>query len=192
MRAMACALVVLGFEAHVEAEPGARENRAKSQVGAALLASFSKGGTAPGAIVEGSVPILSDYPALHVGAFATTARDETFQEGRVWWYRAAGFAGIRYPLVHSRWTLDATADALAAYVRIAGIGFEHPRVSNGFDLGFAPMFRIGREMGRLQPWFGVGANVWLWGNRAALIGTDKKYYLPDVEALAALGVLASF
>lgn len=160
------------------------------EVGAGALAMFGADGLAPGVLADAFwSPFAEQRISLHFGGFGSLAREDGFQGGKVSWYRAGAAAGARFRLTAHPWSFALTGDLLVSYVGVSGSGYLRNESSDGGDLGFLPMARIGFDAQSVRWWLGVGPVFWCLGNYAVVLHANGEKSLPSIEGAVATGLL---
>jgi hypothetical protein len=159
-------------------------------VGLALLASLSGGQLAPGARIGGWVAPPGSRLGLAVSMSAVTTRAESVgaRAEAARWSRVAFAAGPQAKFRAGRTTLDAQLQALAAVLRVEGVGLTTNQAATAAQLGMAAGVHVGRWWGNARPWIGVDLLLWPGRDRLEIAGQTAHGELPRLEVQFAFGV----
>jgi hypothetical protein len=108
--------------------------------------------------------------------------------GQASWWRIYGALGADYILrTGPLWDVVVGAAGVLGQASIGGAGFPVNRRTRSADLGGESVLRIQRRVGRITPWVGLAAVVWLRRQGIEVTGSDGSLALPRVEPMVALG-----
>ena len=174
----------------VQVQPARPRPPPAFDVGLALLASLSGGQVAPGARVGGWVAPAGSPLGLGVSMSAVTTRAEAVgpRADAARWSRVAFAAGPQARFRAGRTTLDAQLQALAAVLRVEGVGLTTNQAATAAQLGMAAGVHVGRWWGNARPWIGVDLLLWPGRDRLEIAGQTARGELPRLEVQFAVGV----
>ena len=174
----------------VQVQPATLRRPPAFDVGLALLASLSGGQLAPGARVGGWVAPAGSRLGLGVSMSGVTTRAEAVgpRADAARWSRVAFAAGPQARFRAGRTTLDAQLQALAAVLRVEGVGLTTNQAATAAQLGMAAGVHVGRWWGNARPWIGVDLLLWPGRDRLEIAGQTAHGELPHLEVQFAVGV----
>jgi hypothetical protein len=174
----------------VEAPPPMPRPPPAFDVGLALLASLSGGQVAPGARIGGWLAPAGSRLGLGVSMSAVTTRAEAVgpRSDAARWSRVAFAAGPQARFHAGRTTLDTQLQALAAVLRVEGVGLTTNQAGTAAQLGMAAGVHAGRWWGNARPWIGVDLLFWPGRDRLEIAGQSAHGELPRLEVQFGVGV----
>ena len=108
--------------------------------------------------------------------------------GQASWRRIYGALGADAVLrLGPFWDVVVGAAGVLGQASIVGSGFPVNHRTRSADLGAEGVLRVQRRVGRIAPWLGLAAVVWLRRQGIEVTGSDGSFALPRVEPMVALG-----
>jgi hypothetical protein len=159
-------------------------------LGLALIASLTGGQVAPGARVRGWVAPTGWHTGLGVTASAVTSRSEAVGEraDAARWNRIAFGAGPETRLKLARTIMAVHAQALAALLRVEGVGLATTASDSTAQFGAGLGVHAGWPWGNATPWIGADLLFWPGHDRLAITGVTAQGELPRAELQLAVGL----
>jgi hypothetical protein len=174
----------------VRATPPPPQSPPSFDLGLALMASLTGGEVAPGARVGAWIAPGGWRLGLGAAVSATTARSEPVGPGpaAARWTRYALGAGPEARFAIGRMMVGAHARALAALLRVEGVGLPTTASDSTAQFGTGAGVHVGRPWGNATPWIGADLLFWPGRDRLEISGLAARGELPRLELQLALGL----
>jgi len=174
----------------IAAAPQPAASPMRFDLGLALIAALAGGQVAPGARIGGWLAPGGWRLGLGVAVSGVTARTESVgaRVDAARWSRFALAAGPQVRFEAGGMTVDAHAQALAALLRVEGVGLTTTATDSTGQFGTGVGVQVGRPLGNATPWIGADVLFWPGRDRLAIDGLASEGQLPRFELQLALGL----
>jgi hypothetical protein len=168
-------------------EPPARDR--PFAVGLGLVASDTGGDVAPGGMLLGTLGLTSHF-GLDASILATTSRSAavgTLPDAASWSRVTLAF-GPEVGLGRARVTGAFHVEALAALLRVRGVGAPNASADTSAEIGGAAGGRLEIATGTSAVWVGLDVLAWPGDQRLIIKNLDSQGHLQRLEVVAAAGI----
>jgi hypothetical protein len=154
------------------------------------MASLSGGQVAPGARLAGWVAPGRGHLGLSAVMSGVTARSASIgaRSDAARWSRFTLAAGPEARFDVGGTTVGARVQALAALLRVEGVGLTTTESDSSTQFGTAMGLHLGRPWGNATPWIGADLLVWPGRDRLKVTGLAEQGQLPRIELQLAAGL----
>jgi hypothetical protein len=154
------------------------------------LLSEAAGSIAPGVSLGVAVGSRRGRWTARLSATGTAAHKATLGPGEISWNRLSAAAGIGRVVGTGPIDVDIEAAAVGGAIVVTGRGFTTNENVIRPDVGMSLGVRLNWRAGNVDPWIGVGLDIWPLGQQARVAGWPEGRPLPRFEPRIGIGITA--